>query len=406
MWTDHKQVQTVFSDYLDTLKSSHSPKNGTIGIIDDSLTRLPPDTIKQYVNQDDLIIIKTNKQSKNITNKRQVNQLDFFPTETKQAKIKIKQQIDTIIEQSPRKNFYKEISLYNMLLKRMNAIIDQIEMAEQLLNAITFSTIIISSPNHFSRVMAFVSTKNGIPTICLQHGIIGNEFGYLPKVATIDAVYGQFEKDWFLKCGVPKKSVRIIGHPRFDQAQEKSKITKLQFCQQLKIDKRKKTLLMIVRGKRHLHKWQLFIEALQKQNDINIILRDFPTANNHPLVNQFPHIQSTKDLKLYDILPHVDAVVSYPSTVALEAMLVGKSVFILRTRLKSYTGYFNNLSSFGQGDPSKLASIISFYFRHMRWRKTANKIRVKFLSYAYPDRQSSGARLWQLVQELSKKENH
>src|SRR5699024_9146204 len=107
--TDHKQVQTVFSDYLDTLKSSHSPKNGTIGIIDDSLTRLPPDTIKQYVNQDDLIIIKTNKQSKNITNKRQVNLLDFFPTETKQAKIKIKQQIDTIIEQSPRKNFYKEI---------------------------------------------------------------------------------------------------------------------------------------------------------------------------------------------------------------------------------------------------------------------------------------------------------
>lgn len=403
--TDGKQIQLVFNHYLKALKKTSAQQKGPVAIVDDALTRIPPENLMKYYHEDELLLIKTNRHSHDTTNRQQINLLDFLPVHTEQAKIMIKRQIDTIINKSPKSDFYKNIHVYNMLIKRINAIIDQIVMTEKMLKVNSVSAIIISSPNHFSRVMAFVAAKKGIPTICLQHGIIGNEIGYLPKVATVDAVYGHFEKEWYQARGSVNGSVKIIGHPRFDQAQQKSSMTKLLFYQQLNLEKKKKTLLLIVRGERHLLKWELLIGYINKHLDINIILRDFPNANNHKLIKKFPQIISTSNLDLYDILPHVDAVVSYSSTVALEAMLVGKSVFILHTRLKSYTGYYNNLDPFVQKDPEKLASIIQLYFHNKRWQKKAAKTREAFLAYAYPNRHSSGERLWKLTQELSRKTN-
>ncbi|WP_411953831.1 hypothetical protein ACKXGF_11360 [Alkalibacillus sp. S2W] len=88
----------------------------------------------------------------------------------------------------------------------MSTAINQIEISNNMLKDIPTSCIVISSPNHFSRVLTFVATKRGIPTICTQHGIIGNEFGYIPKIADVDAVYGQYEMDWYKSLGGKRRS--------------------------------------------------------------------------------------------------------------------------------------------------------------------------------------------------------
>lgn len=187
-----------------------------------------------------------------------------------------------------------------------------------------------------------------------------------------------------------------------DQALEKTTLTRNQFLKRLNLDKQKKILLLIVRGNRFAKKWQLLIKQIKKLLDINIIIRDFPNDHKHVLQLKYPFIRSTNKLTLYEILQHVDVVVSYASTVVLEAMLVGKPVFVLQTTLPSYTGYYDQLTPFVQKDPTKLASLIHLYFINAKWRNIAEKKRQKFISYAYPDQSSSGQRLLNLVEELSK----
>ncbi|SFM06676.1 Lipid A disaccharide synthetase [Gracilibacillus orientalis] len=400
--TDQKQVQDFFTRYLATWNSPQNAKNGHIAFLEDSLLRIPTRTFEKYFEKNKTIFIKTYKYPHDQAQQNIYYLQDYLSHSTAESKAKIKKQIQTLLTQFSDHHLYKDHVFQHMLIKKIHFVIDQIEMMEQLLKKNNISTVIMSSPNHFGRVMAFVAKKRGIPTICMQHGIIGNELGYLPKVATIDAVYGQFEKDWYLQSGVPEDGVKIIGHPRFDQSNQKPAITKAQFIKYLKLDKRKKTLLLIVRGKRNMNKWQILLEHIEKTLNLNIILRDFPNDEQHPLLLHYSSIKSTKNLSLYDILPHVDAVVSYTSTVALEAMLVGKPVFMLHTKLPSYTGYYNGLQSLVNNDPLKLADAIQLYFKHAKWRKSVQKIQDKFLAYAYPDQSSSGQRLRNLVDELAK----
>ncbi|SHN07285.1 glycosyltransferase [Gracilibacillus kekensis] len=399
--SNQKQIQQVFSNYLDTIKVPVSSRIAPAAILDDPLTRIPPSTIKKYFTKTKLLTIKTYKFRDDQATKDRLYLQDFGTVTTK-AKTKVLKQIDKIITRFPGHYLYQDTSVQHMLKHKITFVMNQINRAEALLKKVPLSTIIISSPNHFGRVMAFVAAKKGIPTICIQHGILGNEFGFLPKLATYDAVYGQFEKDWYVANGASKESVRIIGHPRFDQALERTKITKEQFIKQLNLDKRKKTLLLIVRGNRYAQKWQLLIKQIKKLLDINIILRDFPNDKTHLLQKKFPFIRSTKQLTLYEVLPHVDAVVSYASTVVLEAMLVGKPVFILQTTIPGYTGYYNPLEPLIQKDPTKLASHVHLYFIHSKWQKIAEKKRQNFLAFAYPDKSSSGQRLLNLVEEVTK----
>ncbi|QGH35226.1 hypothetical protein GI584_14730 [Gracilibacillus salitolerans] len=400
--TDRKQVQDVFTHYLAAWNTVQKGKNGKIAFLEDSLLRIPTETFEKYFEKNKTIFIKTYKYPHDQAQQNIYYLQDYLSRNTDEPKAKIKKQIQTLLAQFPVDHLYQNHIFQHMLYKKINFVIDQIEMMEHLLRKTTISSVIMSSPNHFGRVMAFVAKKHGIPTICMQHGIIGNEFGYLPKVATVDAVYGQFEKDWYLQSGVSEDGVKIIGHPRFDQSIQKPAFTKAQFIKYLKLDKRKRTLLLIVRGKRNMNKWKILLEHLEKTLNLNIILRDFPNDERHPLLLQYSKIKSTKNLTLYDILPHVDAVVSYTSTVALEAMLVGKPVFILHTKLPSYTEYYNKLEMLVHHDPLKLADVIQLYFKHAKWRKPAQKIQDQFLAYAYPDQSSSGQRLRNLVDELTK----
>ncbi|WP_018931378.1 hypothetical protein [Gracilibacillus lacisalsi] len=398
--TSREQVQAVFSNCLATWPTPQKVRNGQVAFLEDSLLRIPPQAYKNYFNTDQTIFIKTYKHPHDQAQSNVYYLQDYASRHIDKPKAKIKQQIQTLLQQFSAHHLYQNQVFQYMFYKKINFVIDQIDRMEKWIRKTAISVVVMSSPNHFGRVMAFVAKKHGIPTISMQHGIIGNEFGYLPKVATIDAVYGQFEKDWYMESGVPEDEVKIVGHPRFDQSLQKPAITKAQWMKQLNLDKRKKTLLLIVRGQRDLDEWKIVVDQVEKTLNLNIILRDYPNDERHPLLLNYSTIKSTKNLTLYDIMPHVDAVVSYASTVALEAMLVGKPVFILHTKLPSYTGYYNGIHSQVHRDPMKLTDMIHLYFKEAKWRKFVHKNQTRFLAYAYPDQSSSSQRLRDLVDEL------
>lgn len=134
---------------------------------------------------------------------------------------------------------------------------------------------------------------------------------------------------------------------------------------------------------------------------VNILIKNYPSHKDHPLVGEFPHTFSTKGLDLYDIFAHVDFVVSYSSTVALEAMIAKKHVFILKDDFEGYTNYFANLGNIVQSDPNQLAPYIVKYLSRPHFREEVEKRRINFLNYAYPQAKKSNVRLKELIEKLT-----
>ncbi|MDV2582907.1 hypothetical protein [Alkalibacillus haloalkaliphilus] len=238
----------------------------------------------------------------------------------------------------------------------------------------------------------------------MQHGIISSEFGYIPKIAQVDAVYGEFEKQWFQSKSVDPNSIEIFGHPRFDLLEEGAVVSKRNFNKKLKLSQRKKTILLVVRGKNQLTEWRQFINRLNRLGNYNILLRDFPNNSNHSLLSEFSHLKSTKGMSLYDVLHHADAVVVYSSTVALESMLANKQVFIFNRPFPGYIGYFDELGDLVHTSPKTLARAVHQYLNKTIKVNKINKKQVQFLKQAYPNKNKpSGVRLIKLIEQLTTK---
>lgn len=262
------------------------------------------------------------------------------------------------------------------VIKKIPQAIKMIEQVNQFFDEVPISCVLVSSTHSYiSRILSLVAAERGIPSICLQHGIMNSEQGFIPKIATIDAVYGQFEVDWYKQLGVNQHGLKIIGHPRFDQAKQLPQQTRKAFHQNLGLDPRKKTIMLVVRENQKIEKWRLFLKTIYaKKLDVNILIKDIPGKDAHPLTKEFPVVSSSKISSLYDILPHVDCVVSYTSTVALESMLADKPVFILDNSFPNYTGYYNPLNEMVQKDPRKLAKLVTLFFLQHRTGKAMQRI--------------------------------
>lgn len=395
--TQESEIQQIYNHALTLKCKKQSKKDATRPIVkwQDQLIRLPKNMLEEYFPSKKIMTVYTTRYEG-----ASVYLEDYLVKEPLDAINKVHHQLESIFKRYKHDPVYNEISFQHMLRKKLAFVIRQIEMTEHFIQTVNPSCVIISSPNHFGRIAAFVASRYAIPTISLQHGIIGNEFGFIPKVATIDALYGRWEVDWYVSKGAVPSSLAIIGHPRFDQANEKPSITKQQLYDRLHLNTERKSMLIIVRGERQVHKWKLFIDKLKANMNLNIIVRDYKATETHPLVKQYPSVKSSEDIGLYDLLLHVDIVVSYQSTVALEAMLTNKPTFMMQSPLPSYSGYYNKLQPLVQSNPTKLAELVIQFFQKKSFQKYCKKVQMDFLQQAYPDRSSSSKRLVQLIEQI------
>lgn len=432
---DKKEIQEIFNNFMRTHTKKSLVKNnqGKVVLHADSLLRFPRKTLIDYFDQSRTVIlsevksspgnkravsrkkkkvgIKTNThiinrksfKKKGVAagiNKIPIDYLTNYSINTKKAVTQVQNKARAILESYHKHPLYGDKQFQRTLLMQITQIINRIEETKNFLNTVSVSCIVISHPHFTNRILALAAAKKGVPTICMQHGIISSEFGYLPKIATIDAVYGNFEKDWYIKKGAPEESLEIIGHPRFDQVFTRPKITRSKFYNQLGLNKTKKTLMIVVRGNQNIDGWRIFLKSISERLDLNILIKDRPSKTLHDLSKEFPFIHSLQKRNLYDIIPNVDCVVAYSSTVGLEAMLHDKPVFILTERFPGYSGYYNGLDEMIQNDPKRLAEVVIEFFNNVNWRGYAERERNKFLSYAYPDFSSSGERVKKLINNL------
>jgi len=440
---DQKEFQEVFNQFVQSheRKALAQNKHGKVVVHVDKLLRFPTNMLKDYFDRTNTIQVisneigkrkgvnipaqrkKTNKAIaltnnividgekikkkhtplRSMINDIPVYYLSNYKIDIEKAVIQIQNQARVIIQSYKAHHLYTDVHFQTWLLNKIAAVVEQIEMSFLFLQDVPASCIIVSTTHSYkSRILALVAMEKGIPTICMQHGIISSELGYIPKIATIDALYGNFEVDWYKKIGVPAHSLEVIGHPRFDQALTQSTITRNTFNSTLGLDPKKKNVMIVVREKHHMDKWRIVIETISKKLSLNILIKNYPSKQPHPLTEEFSYVHSTQAYPIYDIFPNVDAVVAYSSTVGLEAMLANKPVFILEEGFVGYTEYFTMLGKLAQSDPQKLGEIIVTYFTDPQLKNYAVNKRKKFLQYMYPDSLKSAERLVSLIHRLTR----
>jgi len=284
--------------------------------------------------------------------------------------------------------------------------IESLVAVNRYLDEVPISCIIVGTTEDWvSRILTVIAVSKGIPSICMQHGIIGGEEAFMPVFATKMAVYGQYEKDWYLQKGVSPDRIAIIGHPCFDEIFTEKHMSKVAFQEKYGLNAKKKWILLATQPFHDLF-WIQLIDGLAKDSRVEVAIKPHPWEISYSLIRNYKYFsekyQSVKlisklGVNLYDILPNVDVVVVNSSTVGLEAMLFDKPALILS---KTHYKYYDKMGNFVQSDPEKLVKLITQLVQDGKLQKVAKERREEFLTYAYPEK-LSGKRLLELIYKLT-----
>ncbi|MDO6449341.1 hypothetical protein [Oceanobacillus profundus] len=415
---DKKTMQQIFSSYKQThinrkgsklfKKASHA--NGKVVLYDVyNLMRFPKEIMTKHFPPADTIFLQDynpKEQPKVIEAIPEAgipsHYLDEYRVNVSSNIQILKGKVDEIISTYTDHPMFNNETFKQYFYMQIEGIVNRIEETNRYFRMNPVSCIVFSSTHYYqSRTIAMVAAEMGIPTICMQHGIIGDEIGYMPKIADVDAVYSNFEVNWFKQLGLSDQAVEIIGHPRFDAIHQGPSISKNELEKQLELKPNKKMILMIVRGKIQMEKWETFIDNFDGIDNYNIVIKDFRYLKPHELTAKSPDVYPSKHFQLYDLIHHSDLVVSYISTVGLEAMIAKKPVFVLSSPFPTYTGYFDFLDELAQPDPLIITEMINNYFIDEKFKELVEEKREAFLSQAYPAAKPSGDRLVDLINRLA-----
>lgn len=265
------------------------------------------------------------------------------------------------------------------------------------------------------RILAVVAAEKGIPSICMQHGVVMGEPSFMPVFAAKQGVYGHYEAEWYRRRGVSEDRVEIIGHPRFDSIFTRTAKTRQEVERILGLDPEKKSVLIATQPEDLF--WTQFIELLLSRSLLQVIIKPHPTEVVAGSVGQYEALCSryssaklirrtgdplTKafgfEVDLYDAIPNVDLLVTSSSTVGLEAMLFGKPTFFLH----SLGDYYDKarLGDAVHRDASKLVTFILHFLQDASVQTYVEGKRKEFLAYAYPQQLSSD-RLKSLIERIT-----
>lgn len=242
------------------------------------------------------------------------------------------------------------------------------EAACRLLDAHPAACVIVGTTEDLlGRALVLAAGARGIPSICLQHGLIMGEEAYLPVFATQMAVYGPAERDWYEQRGVDGSRIAVIGHPRYDAFRTNVPQNRAEVLEGHGLDPERPTVLVATQPTGGPAGWLPFIRRLAKRGAVQVLVKPHPLEIGRGFARDYanafrtlPHTRVIgRHVELGDTLAAVDAVAVQSSTVGLEALLAGKPLFVLRDRRSDrYYDYYDGLAPFVADDPVLLADAL------------------------------------------------
>ena len=409
-------IQRAFDQFVVSFKKNphptHSQTSGKI-VLENYVLRLPEEMILKYFNRDQVIYIKEGESCVNIHGIQSYG-TEKYRTDNSQLVENYIEKLNEIFSSFNQHPIFGNVSFQKKLISDIPEMVDKLVTVNNFFEQVPVSCVVIGAYETFLiRSLIFVSQSRGIPSIWLEHGIIGDahNYGWLPVLATKHAVYGQFEIDWYMERGVSKERLEITGNVSFDRIFTNKHMSKEEFNKKLGLHSETKKVLFATNADICKIKWGKMAEGLLQYPSLEIIIKSHQpgSENERTLYNEirakYKSIALIErwDFKIHDVLPNVDVVVIDLSTVGLEGMLFDKPVVcLIEPSRSSYNyEYYSIINEFVESDPLKAAQIIIQLFTDKNIQILNKKKRESFLSYAYPQKLSSD-KLVKLINEITK----
>lgn len=264
---------------------------------------------------------------------------------------------------------------------------------------------------HERKTVATVARNLGIESLVIQHGVLGHPIDCLPLRADRIAVWGEGMADWFIRHGISAKRVPVTGCPRFDRYFAKPKRSREEVCKRLNIDpstqkvvlalqwsSRRSLLANIVPDDQDIVELSQFVfECVREVAMTKLIIKFAPRDRRAKIYMEIlkdssgDEITFVTDTDPFDVLTVCDVLVTFSSTMALEAMILGKPAIIINFRGKNL---YNPYTELGKPLIVRTKEELNHCFAHLFRDKQAkgNLKKVEEFAYRYahiPDGQAS-----------------
>lgn len=406
--TSLEEIQPFFEKYLAPLKKPTKPNVKGRVLINADYIRIPEKIIIENFHRNNTIILSRSKV---------LNHLGLPNECIGNYKVNAKEASDSLISKAKMifskykdhpafgNSFFREV-----FINRIPVIVETISTVFNLYEKIQISSIVVGTTEDIlSRTLAVVASIVGIPSICLQHGILMGEEAFLPAFASVMAVYGYYEKKWYKTRGLTDDRIATIGHPRYDVIFTDSHLSKQSFIKTFKLDSNKLTLLIATGPNIDFNKFRRLIDIIAADPRFQIIIKPHPWEIGKGKYNSYLQLKAqyksievitNRSINTYDLLSNVDGVLTSLSTMALEGLLFNKPVFIYDFLVsnRSYD-YFELLGEFIQSDPDLLFNKVSNYYSDPQEIKYFNEVKNQFLDNSYKVK-NSGKSLSDLIYKL------
>ncbi|MBN9654811.1 hypothetical protein J0K78_11090 [Halobacillus sp. GSS1] len=293
-------------------------------------------------------------------------------------------------------------NVHTQVKKQISKYMKYLNAAEHFFEKTEVSLLIMGETNSLdTRSLAMTARKKGIPTICLQHGAIVSSFGYLPKIAIYQGVYGLYEQAFYQSAGVDARYLPIIGHPRFDGITSNQHMNPSLFYKQTQTDRKRKRLLIVDHHTDKSKNLKIIDGLLKKVPETELILKIQKGSQAYNHYAKHPRVHIVTRMNLEDLLSYSDAVISYESTVVLEALLAGKRTFVWKLNQAGLTDYFSKLPVERYIDVGELVDDVVTYINEGKQTHVPTEEVRK--SFYIPERSSSTLLLKALIQNIRSK---
>jgi len=312
---------------------------------------------------------------------------------------------------------YRGVNLWDMFREELRGmfyqglptVVKYIELSKQIIETEKPDIVVTANENtQVNRSLIVASNSKNIPVLAMQHGaMLANALWMIAYGCSADelnsspsknsvfparlAIYGEDTRNILKAIAYPfEERIVITGPPQYDILANSEKVfDRERFCASWKIDPSKKIVLIgsqtfHIAGNRESFCRSIF-QALKDDPELQIVIKPHPTepeewyeklaGETGARVVPLPRNSDT-----YEALYACDVLITFYSTIALEAMILGKPVITLNlTNQPDPMPYASSNAAFGVYKAEDIAPAVKKVLEDSETRKGLELGREKYL---------------------------
>lgn len=403
-----EEIQKTFAVHIDEVaKQRESNIAGGSTLMNHRYLGFKAEDIQQYFQPGETAVLSERVGPKSV-GVIPLLALDSYKRDVTQESLVMERKANRLFRRVWKHQVFRRASFKEKFMTLIPLMVGYIEACEKFFMDNNINCIIVGTTEDLmARVLVLVGARYGVPSICMQHGLMTGEEAYLPIFTDKIAVYGHKEKEMLMDMGVEEEQVHIIGHPRFDLIDMNQHQSKESFCETYNLDPDKKTLLIATQPM-NPSIWDDFIAGIADEDNVQVIIKPHPIELRRAGIEHYKELGSkhsfirvVEDWKvnLYGIISNVDIGYIQSSTVGLEVMLFDKPLCVRQT---THFDYYEELEGMVFHDTGSLVERTKELLSDADSYEEGIKKSREFLKRAYPKKEA-GKSLRSLIEEIKKK---